>query len=131
MNMSAENDMPFVNKKVDESWKEQAEKEKVVLEQKRPQPQSASGDSKPSQATETSKPFINLLTSLGYQAMMHLGEIPHPHTGESDENLEAAKETIDLLVSVRTKTEGRLSPEETELIKGLIPELQMKYAQKA
>ena len=86
----------------------------------------------PSQ-TETSPPlsFSNFLTSLGYQGLIQLGELPHPETKERSLDLEAAKETIDLLTLLETKTQGNRTPEEEKILKSLLPELQMKFVEKA
>ena len=126
-----EKDIRFTEKKVDENWKEQTSKEKGKIvppgggaAQSSPQ---SKADEKPS-AAATSKIFLNLLSSLGVQAMMHLGEIPNPETREKEINLEAAREIIDLLAELRKKTTGNLSAQETEFFSQVLPELQMKFA---
>ena len=106
----------FSEKKVDQSWKEDVAKEKVKSE-----PASPSG---------TTLSFSTFLTSLGYQTLMHLGEVPQPGTQERQVDMEAAKETIDLLVLLETKTRGNRTPEEDKLLKSLLPELQMKFVQR-
>ena len=73
---------------------------------------------------------MNLVSSLGIQALMHLGEVPHPETQEPMENLDAAREMIDILVALRDKTQEGQSDEEKNVFGSLIPELQMKYSQK-
>jgi hypothetical protein len=113
----------FNQKKVDESWKDQVGKEKSAV-----QPVAASS-SKPKAPSKTSQPFLGLLSSLGYQAMMALGEMPGAPGQEPD--LGAAKELIDLLIAIREKTSGNLSAEELQVFENLLPELQMKFAQKA
>jgi hypothetical protein len=59
-----------------------------------------------------------------------LGEQPDPLTGERQVHLEAARETIDILMLLRQKTRGNLSAEESNLLDRMIYELQMKYSQK-
>ncbi len=133
--MENNKDIRFVNKKVDESWKEQASREKETLANRPDTKGSASSSSaskpsaQPAAELPTSREFINLLSSLGYQAMMHLGEIPEPSTGQKEVNLEAAKEIIDLLAALQVKTEGRRSSEESQVLKSIVPELQMKFSQ--
>lgn len=124
-------DIRFTEKKVDESWKDQAARDR----------ENAAPVSKPSAAPKagassnaspkTSKEFVNLLSTLGYQAMFHLGEITDPQTGEAEVNLEAAKEAIDLLTAIKEKTVNNLSPEEAEIFQQILPELQMKFSRKA
>jgi len=127
-----EKDIRFTEKKVDENWKEQTsrDKGKIVSPVGGAAPSSlqAPPDEKPTAAT--SKVFLNLLSSLGVQAMMHLGEIPNPETQAKEVNPEAAREIIDLLVELRKKTTGNLSREEAEFINQVLPELQMKFAQR-
>lgn len=110
-----EKEVRFTEKKVDQSWKEEAARQKGE-----PQPEG--------------RPPLSLaafLTSLGYQTLMQLGELPHPETKERHFDLEAAKETIDLLILLESKTRGNLTPEEDKLLKNLLPELQMKFVEKA
>ncbi len=123
-------DIRFTEKKVDESWKDQATREREVVA-----PASSTHSAAKSQtsapAHKTSQAFVNLLSSLGYQAMFHLGEIPDPQTGEAEVNLEAAKEAIDLLLAIKEKSSNNLSAEETGIFQQILPELQMKFSQKA
>ncbi len=123
----------FTEKKVDESWKEQAAREKdngPALSPKASQDPKA-GRSPEAKRLPTSVPFLNLLKSLGYQAMIHLGELPHPETGKPEPDLASAKETLDLLLALKARTEGTSSPEEMEIFQGVLPELQLKFAEKA
>ena len=119
--MEPDKDIRFTEKKVDESWKEQAESVKIKAASSRP-----AAKSKP---VETSKNFLSLVQSLGYQALMNLGEIPNPMTQETSLNPEGAKEAIDLLIALRDKTQGNLSEEEKKMLETLITQLQIKFSQ--
>jgi hypothetical protein len=124
----SDKEIKFTEKKVDDSWKDQVTREKGNA----PEPRSVPAESSAKKtAAKTLKPFVSLLSSLGYQAMFHLGEIPNPDTQQPEINLEAAKEIIDLLLSLKEKTEGNLSPEEAEIFRTLLPELQLKFSQRA
>ena len=112
-----EKDVRFTEKKVDESWKETATREKAKTE--------------PGSKSKPALSFSAFLTSLGYQTLMHLGEIPHPDTQEPQLDLESAKDTIDLLILLESKTKGNLTSEEEKLLKSLLTELQMKFVAKA
>lgn len=133
--MENDKDIRFTNKKVDESWKEQASREKEIVSAQATAHSKTSvpGESAPDKQSSipTSKEFMNLLSSLGYQAMMHLGEIPDPGTGQKEVSLEAAKEIIDLLVVLQKKTTGHTSKEESAVFASILPELQMKFSQLA
>jgi len=127
---------------VDESWKEQASQEKDVLaeepaqqanpEQKLPNDpadkiQETEGGAQQGQAVEIN--FLNYITSLGFQAMIFMGEIPNPVTNEVDKNLEQAKFLIDTLSMLKEKTEGNLNEQEKTLLENSVYELQTKYVQ--
>jgi len=120
--MTSDKDIRFTEKKVDDSWKEQVEsiKAKAVT----PTPGAAS-----KAPSETSKVFLGLVQSLGYQALMHLGDIPDPMTQERQVNAEAAKEVIDLLIILKEKTQGNLSDEEKKMLETLLTQLQIKFSQ--
>ncbi len=81
-------------------------------------------------AEELSIDFRRLVLSWAAQALVMLGEQPDPLTGEQQVHLEAARETIDILMLLRQKTRGNLSAEESNLLDRMIYELQMKYSQK-
>ena len=91
-----------------------------------PLPSGAGAKSKPA---ETSKAFLSLVQSLGYQALMNLGEIPNPMTQQTELNPEGAKEAIDLLIALRDKTQGNLSDDEKKMIETLLTQLQIKFSQ--
>ena len=82
-----------------------------------------------SKPAETSKTFLSLVQSLGYQALMNLGEIPNPMTQQTELNPEGAKEAIDLLIVLRDKTQGNLSDDEKKMLETLLAQLQIKFSQ--
>lgn len=125
-------DLQGTHKKVDESWKEQIAREKEMNSNRQPTQETPQSNSRPDKASGdrvTSQPFLTLLSSLSYQAMMHLGEIPNPETQTVQVNLEAAKEVIDLLVALKEKSQGHLSSEEIQVFTQVLPGLQLRYAQ--
>lgn len=124
-----------MDKRVDESWKEQVEKEKSQAAAPSPRaggPQpSAPGRDEPAPSRKApSGEFGMFLSSLSMQAMMALGELPHPVTQERQEDLEQARYLIDILGMLQTKTQGNLTAEEGQLLEGLLYELRMKYVSK-
>ena len=129
-----EKDIRFSDKKIDESWKEQAFKERIAsgksqkgAESLKSQPE---GQRQGAERSKTSRPFLNLINSLGVQAMIHLGEMPHPETNMTELNLEACRELIDLLIALKEKTYGNWSDEEDYFFSHFLAELQLKFAQK-
>ena len=74
--------------------------------------------------------FSSFLLSLATTAMMHLGEIPDPVAGGSNQNLEAAKQMVDILSILQKKSEGNRTADESRLLEELLYELRMKYLAK-
>lgn len=108
-----------VRKKVDESWKDAVEKEAKV--------ESLGPEDAPGPETN----FLFFLSSIGMQALMALGEIADPATGQKSANLPQAQYLIDVIQMLADKTKGNLAPEEDKAIQGLLYELRMKFVQKS
>jgi hypothetical protein len=81
------------------------------------------------ESAEPALDFFNYIASLGFQAMIFLGEVPNPLTNQSEKNIKQAKFLIDTLVLIREKTTGNLTKEEAELLNGSIYELQLRYVE--
>jgi hypothetical protein len=75
--------------------------------------------------------FATFVMSLSQSAFYQLGEVPDPLTGQTETNLPAVHQTIDMLVMLKEKTNGNLTPEESKLLEQMIYELQMKYVAKS
>jgi hypothetical protein len=76
--------------------------------------------------------FYTFVLSLGSSALVHLGDTPHPETGEPvPANLPLAKQTIDLLVMLREKTKGNLTAEEEQFLEHLLTDLRLRYVERA
>ena len=129
-------------KRVDESWKESVAMEKnlkksspeiisplITPQQESPRPVSPARES--SEKTENlSINFMNYISSLAFQVMMFLGELPNPMAEDRiEKNLDQAKLLIDTLILIREKTHGNLTKEEDDFLNGAIYELQMKYVE--
>jgi hypothetical protein len=71
--------------------------------------------------------FSTFIFSLFSSALIQLGDMADPITGKLEKNLQAAKQTIDILDILAKKTEGNLSDEEAKLIKNASAELKWKY----
>lgn len=121
--MSRDKDIRFPEKKVDSSWKDQISRDKTAAE--------ASSQKAAASQPLTSREFMNFLRSLATQALMSMGQIPHPMSGQAEVDLAAAKEMIDLLALLKQKTRGNCSPEEASFFESAVTELQMKFSQLA
>jgi hypothetical protein len=71
--------------------------------------------------------FASFIFSLSTTAMYHFGDFPDPVTKESQRNLPAAKQTIDILSILKTKTEGNLDEQEKQMMDGILYELRMRF----
>lgn len=75
--------------------------------------------------------FGTFVLSMSSSALVHLGEVPEPESGQIMENVLAAKQTIDILCMLQNKTKGNLTDQEARLLRDMLFELRMKYVQKA
>jgi hypothetical protein len=75
--------------------------------------------------------FVNFLSTLVTNAAASLGAMPHPVTGQRTVDLETGKFWIDVLAMLREKTKGNLLPKESQLLEGILGDLQMQYVQLA
>ncbi|MDO8785155.1 MAG: DUF1844 domain-containing protein [Syntrophales bacterium] len=71
--------------------------------------------------------FSSFVLSLSTSAMYHFGDFLDPTTKKAQKNLPAAKQTIDILGILKTKTEGNLDENEKSLLDGLLYELRLRY----
>jgi hypothetical protein len=76
--------------------------------------------------------FYTFVLSLGSSALIHLGDAPHPDTGDAGAaNLGLAKQTIDILVMLRERTKGNLTPEEEKFMDNLLTDLRIRFVQRS
>jgi len=73
--------------------------------------------------------FTAFVLGLASSAFIHLGLQAHPETGKVERNLEAARQSLDLLVMLRHKTRGNLTPEEEQLFGSVVADLQLRYVE--
>jgi hypothetical protein len=99
---------------------------------------AAASSAEESQAAEarqkTPLPEINFSTfvvSLNASALMNLGAIEDPTTGQTNKDLAMAKQTIDILSLLEEKTAGNLSTDETSLLKSILYDLRIIYVKES
>src|SRR5258706_7552237 len=73
--------------------------------------------------------FAHLVMQQANMAMMLLGKVPHPETGQIIKDMEAAKLFIDQLEMLEAKTKGNLSKEEANLLKQNLMTLRLAYVE--
>ena len=75
--------------------------------------------------------FGTFLVGLSTQALMLLGDIPDPQTGQPQQDLVGAQQLIDIIGMLELKTRGNLDRDEAQLIEAILYELRMKYVERA
>lgn len=73
--------------------------------------------------------FSTFVISLSTQALMHLGEIANPVSGKIEADIGVAKQMIDILAMLKTKTNGNLNTNEAQMMEGILFDLRMKYVE--
>lgn len=69
----------------------------------------------------------SLVFSLSSSALLHLGEIADPQTGEKKEDLALAKHSIDTIGMLKEKTKGNLTKEEDQFLESILTDLRWRY----
>ena len=79
---------------------------------------------------ESSISFPAFVLSLAHTAAVHFGDIPDPVSGQTAEaNLPAARQMIDILSLIETKTRGNLTAEERQLMDQILYELRLRFVE--
>jgi hypothetical protein len=71
--------------------------------------------------------FTMLINAMAQPALLYLGEIPHPATGQPALDLEGARIQIDMLDLLRVKCRGNMTPQEDSLLESVLHQLRMRY----
>lgn len=74
--------------------------------------------------------FTSIVILLYFPALIQLGLMDDPVTGERAENLDLARRNIDLLDLLRDRTKGNLENEEKEFLEGAVDQLKAAYLRK-
>jgi hypothetical protein len=75
--------------------------------------------------------FGSIVLLLYFPALIQLGLVEDPATGQTQENLELAKRNIDLLDLLKDRTKGNLETEEETFLSGVLDQLKLAYLKKA
>jgi|SRR3989304_5759945 len=111
---------------IDEDWKSQVQAEKEAL-QDEAKTQATGPSAPPGDYPMPAASFEMLLTTLATEAMIALGQVPHPATGKVVTDRNQAKYLIDMIDLLREKTKGNLTPQETQLIDLVLHQLRMAF----
>jgi len=75
--------------------------------------------------------FNSLIFSLSSSALINLGEIADPNTGQKQKDLPLAKHTIDTIAMLQDKTKGNLNTEEQRFLDTILADLRWRYVKLA
>jgi hypothetical protein len=95
-------------------------------EQTKPSPGPSRG-STPEQEPRPPVTFSSFIFSLGTSALMVMGEQIDPQQERIPVNLVQAKEIIDILSMLESKTQGNLTADEQSVLTDMLYALRMKY----
>ena len=73
--------------------------------------------------------FASFVISLGSSSLMLMGEQLDPHQAPMPVNLPQAKEIIDILSLLETKTKGNLTADEQSVLTDMLYALRMKFVE--
>ncbi len=121
---------------IDEDWKSQVEAERAAAEKAKSADKGSPAAENQESADMTDPPmpsasFELLLSTLTTEALVALGQVPHPATGKVQVQRNQAKFLIDTIDVLRQKTAGNLTPSEEEVLESLLHQLRMVFVQTA
>jgi len=75
--------------------------------------------------------FNSLIFSLSSSALLNMGDIAEPQTGERKKDLPMAKYSIDIISMLQEKTKGNLTEEEHKFLDSILADLRLRYVKAA
>src|SRR5215831_8820855 len=73
--------------------------------------------------------FSTFILGLSTQALLHLGDIESPVSGQVERDLGAARHVIDILGILEAKTRNNLEQAESQLLEAVLYDLRMRYVE--
>jgi hypothetical protein len=122
---------------IDEDWKAQVQAEKEETAKNKPVGEPVStpaGAADQGDMADMPMPPASLellLSMLATEALVALGQMPHPATGHVQAHRNQAKYLIDLIEVIRDKTKGNLTPGEEQLIESMLHQLRLVFVETA
>jgi hypothetical protein len=93
------------------------------------EPASSKSEELPDELPDAEDPagFANFLMSIATNAASALGMMEHPVSRQREVDLELGRHWIEVLGMLQRKTRGNLSPQEQQILEGLLADLRMQY----
>ncbi|MBX7168580.1 MAG: DUF1844 domain-containing protein [Pirellulales bacterium] len=107
---------------VDEDWKQKVARERAEAERRMAEA-AAAGEA----AGMPPADFTTLVSMLATQAVISMGQVPNPITGQIEPRPDEARHFIDLLGMLEEKTRRNLTGHEANLINNVLHELRMAF----
>ena len=106
----------------------------LISEEPQPQPREQKESTQPPEPPPPMQDekidFVTVLFSFVHTALIHLGDAPDPATKTKAENLDGAREMIDILELLQEKTKGNLNQQEEKYLESALFDLRMRFMQK-
>ncbi len=83
----------------------------------------------PSDAAPRQASFVQFLSGMAAQTLVHLGAMENPLTGQVGVDLPNARYSIDILAIFKDKTQGNLNEEEAKYLDAVLRDLRVRYVQ--
>lgn len=120
---------------IDEDWKSQVQAERDAAKLPASEPASegvSKGDSLAADGEQHDFPmppasFEMLISTLATEALVAMGQVPHPATGQAELRRNQAQYLIDMLDVLREKSQGNLTPAEQQLLEEVLHQLRMVF----
>jgi Domain of unknown function (DUF1844) len=116
---------------IDEDWKSQVAAEREAAQREKQETAgespSAGGERGAAQRGAIPASFDLLVTTFVTEAMVALGQLPHPATGRLEFDPVHARFAIDMLEVIAEKTKGNLTPEEERGLQQVVHQLRMAF----
>jgi hypothetical protein len=71
--------------------------------------------------------FLQLVLGIQQTGMVALGKLMNPITRTLEKNLDAARDTIDTLAAIESRTRGQLEPDEQRVLQQALTDLRLNY----
>ena len=98
-----------------------------------PEPEPAAPGAEPGgaggQSSDEPVSFSTFILGLSTQALLHLGDIESPVSGQVERDLGAARHVIDILGILQAKTTNNLEQAEDRLLEAVLYDLRMRYVE--
>ena len=73
--------------------------------------------------------FSTLIYSFATGALISMGLAPDPQTQKVQKNIPMAKQNIEILAMLQSKTKGNLTPDEAKFLENILTEVRLRFVE--